>query len=249
MNRAMNGAMSGAKKRAKKRATSRPRPRAGFTLIELLVAISILAIVAVLGWRGLDGIVRARLALTQQMEQTRGMQLAFAQMQSDAEHLADKKALLRDRPNLLAENGRLTLVRTVLAENQPSQIEVVSYRLIDGRLERRESAATRDLLVLDVLWQAALGDTDATPAVLLQTGVAQMTLRTWQGTEWRIATGAVQMQSGTSQSGTSQSTASQTALAALAGANVVPETSGLEVSLLLQDEQTALVKVFLLGPL
>jgi len=33
------------------------RRRAGFTLIELLVAISVLAVVAVLGWRGLDGIV------------------------------------------------------------------------------------------------------------------------------------------------------------------------------------------------
>ena len=49
----------------------------GFTLVELLVAISILAIVAVLGWRGLDGIVRARVALTAQMEQTRGMQLVY----------------------------------------------------------------------------------------------------------------------------------------------------------------------------
>ena len=64
----------------------------GFTLIELLVAISILAIVAVLGWRGLDGIVRARVALTDQMETTRGMQLAFAQMQSDCEHMADADA-------------------------------------------------------------------------------------------------------------------------------------------------------------
>ena len=33
---------------------------AGFTLIELLVAIGILAMVAVLGWRGLDSIVRSR---------------------------------------------------------------------------------------------------------------------------------------------------------------------------------------------
>ena len=37
----------------------------GFTLIELLVAISILAIVAVLGWRGLDAIVRARVSLNE----------------------------------------------------------------------------------------------------------------------------------------------------------------------------------------
>ncbi len=56
----------------------------GFTLVELLVAIGILAIVAVLGWRGLDSIVRARIALSAEIESTRGMQLAFAQMQSHA---------------------------------------------------------------------------------------------------------------------------------------------------------------------
>jgi general secretion pathway protein J len=39
--------------------TSSRRQR-GLTLIELLVAISVLAFVAVLGWRGLDSIVRAR---------------------------------------------------------------------------------------------------------------------------------------------------------------------------------------------
>ena len=66
----------------------RAHPPRGFTLVELLVAISILAIVAVLGWRGLDGIVRARTTLTQQMETTRGMQLAFAQMQIQAHNEA-----------------------------------------------------------------------------------------------------------------------------------------------------------------
>ena len=58
---------------------------AGFTLIELLVAIGILAMVAVLGWRGLDSIMRSREVLTGQLEQARGMQLAFAQMQGMAE--------------------------------------------------------------------------------------------------------------------------------------------------------------------
>ncbi|HEY0587408.1 MAG TPA: prepilin-type N-terminal cleavage/methylation domain-containing protein, partial [Pseudoduganella sp.] len=78
----------------------------GFTLIELLVAITVLAIVAVLGWRGLDGIVRSREQLTLNMEQTRGTQLTFAQMQSDLEQIADKP-LLRERQNMLAENNRL----------------------------------------------------------------------------------------------------------------------------------------------
>ena len=109
----------------------------GFTLIELLVAISILAMVAVLGWRGLDGIVRARVALTEQMETTRGMQLAFAQMQSDCEHMADAGVLDR-RPYLQAENDRLTLIRQSFVENEPMRLQVVSYRIRDGVLSRRE---------------------------------------------------------------------------------------------------------------
>jgi general secretion pathway protein J len=99
--------------------------------------------------------------------------------------------------------------------------------LIDGKLTRRESSATRDLIALDALWQAALSDTDTRPAVLLQTGVAQMALRLWQGGEWRPATNSLQSQS----------------VATLAA----PAASGLEVALTLQG--ASLVKVFLLGPL
>lgn len=47
------------------RMQKRARITSGFTLIELLVAITVMAIVAVLGWRGLDGIVRARLTLNE----------------------------------------------------------------------------------------------------------------------------------------------------------------------------------------
>ena len=54
------------------------RHHSGFTLIELLVAISVLGFVAVLGWRGLDSITRARESLNHELEQTRGMQLAVS---------------------------------------------------------------------------------------------------------------------------------------------------------------------------
>jgi general secretion pathway protein J len=214
-------------------------------LIELLVAISILAIVAVLGWRGLDGIVRAREVLTQQMEQSRGMQLAFAQMQSDAEHLASAR-IVRQRQNLLVEEGRLTLVRTVLAENEPARVAVVAYRLSNGLLVRSESNATRDLIALDALWQAALSGTDpaAATGVALQAGVAGMALRTWQGGEWRSATAAL-----TSANVNAAATAAAAAAAGVPEAVSVQVPTGLEVALQLQGQSTALVKVFLLGPL
>ena len=157
----------------------------GFTLIELLVAITVLAIVAVLGWRGLDSILRSRVQLTQQMEYTRGIQLAFAQMQNDLEQLADSKVIGAARQNLVADNTRLVFIRLQSPENGATHLAVVSYRLRDGVLTRRESPPTRDLTQLDVLWQAALSDTDTTPDVALQANVTQMNVRLWENNAWQ----------------------------------------------------------------
>jgi general secretion pathway protein J len=199
----------------------------GFTLVELLVAIGILAMVAVLGWRGLDGIVRARVALTDQMEMTRGMQLAFAQMQSDCEHAADATMLGR-RPFLQPADNRLTLVRTVFNENEPARLQVIAYRLVNGQLQRRESKSTRDLVELDALWQASLSDTDPTPAVTLQGGVESMGVLVWQNNAWQ------------------KQAQPQTAAAAQGG--VVPNAvTGVQVVLASRGFPQPLTKSFLLG--
>jgi len=200
----------------------------GFTLIELLVAIAVLAIVAVLGWRGLDAIVRSRATLTSQMDQTRGLQLAFAQMESDCENLTTSGDL-HGRSNLQAQADSLTLVRSVFAENDATRLQVVSYRVRNGVLTRRESAGTRDLVQLDALWQAAINDTDPTPGVVLQEGVAGLAMRLWVNDNWRPAIGAVTQ---------------QPAAAPAINANV---PTGLEVAVQMGSQETALIKVFLLG--
>lgn len=206
-----------------------PRARhKGLTLVELLVAISVLGFVAVLGWRGLDSIVRARIALTSDLEQTRGMQLAFAQLQSDCAHLVSP-ANLPNRVPLAIEQGRLTLVRTVFADNQPSRLQVITYRVNDGMLTRRESAATRDLRELDTLWQAAVNDTDTGQAVTLQSDVAAMTIRLWINGGWRTEADAVITIGGSTATATPS----------------VP--TGLEVTMQLRGRDTGLLKIFLLG--
>lgn len=199
-----------------------PRRHGGFTLVELLVAISILAIVAVLGWRGLDGIIRSRTALTDEMAVTRGLQLTFAQIQSDSANLAFG-INLNNRPAIHAADGRLTLVRMAMTENEPTRLQVVSYRVRDdGVLVRRESNATRDLRELDTLWQAALSDTDTAASVALQTGVQSITMHYWINTEWRPAAGV--------------------------DTSTVKPT-GLEVTLSVQGQQVPMVKSYLLGEL
>ena len=208
---------------------ARPQRSAGFTLIELLVAIGILAMVAVLGWRGLDSIVRSREVLNAQLEQSRGMQLTFAQMQSDCDHLAGASSvnaatntLLNGRANLSAETDRLILVRQAASEQQPQQLQVVTYRLIGGVLTRRESNGTRDLAVLDTLWQAARDDTDTSNAdVALMHGVDSMVMRGWSNGAWNVLT---------------------------AGATISTQVPGLEVTLQMPGQDAGLSKVFLLGP-
>ena len=218
----------------------RAHPPRGFTLVELLVAISILAIVAVLGWRGLDSIVRARVALTQQMETTRGMQLAFAQMQSDCEHIAQRD-VVDQRPYLLVAADRLTLVREVFAENQPSRLQVVAYRIVNGTLMRRESQPTRDLVQLDALWQAVTSDADTNPAVALQAGVTGMQVATWLNNSWRQ--GGVDP--GANAAGTVR--AQDQPQLPDQPAQVSNEPTGLQVALQSQNLQQPMVKSFLLG--
>ena len=207
---------------------------AGFTLIELLVAIGILAMVAVLGWRGLDSIVRSREVLNAQLDQSRGMQLTFAQMQSDCDHLAGagsaagvSNTLLNGRANLSAEQDRLILVRLAASELEPQQLQVVTYRLLGGVLTRRESNGTRDLAVLDTLWQAARDDTDtSSAAVVLMRGVDSMALRGQRSLTSSAAPEWITLSNGSK----------------------TDDLVGIDVTLQLPGQAAGLSKVFLLGP-
>ena len=69
------------------RKSGRARGVRGFTLIELLVGISIMALMAVLGWRGLDGMARAQEPTRKRADELLRVQAALGQWGADLDAL------------------------------------------------------------------------------------------------------------------------------------------------------------------
>ena len=218
--------------------SDRRASEAGFTLIELLVAISVLAFVAVLGWRGLDSITRARESLNRELEQTRGLQLAFAQWQTDCANAVDA-ATLDGHPPLVIEGARLTVARRVQAEGQPGALQLVTWRLREGVLSREESPPTRDLSRLEPWWRIA--QSGSAQSARLQSGVRSLGLRVWanDGRGWRSW-----------ESGTSALISRGALMNPQAGTTATQIVwQGLEVSLQLEDRPAPMSKIFMMGVL
>jgi general secretion pathway protein J len=210
----------------------------GFTLIELLVAISILAIVAIMGWRGLDSIVRARLILNEELTQSRGSQLIFAQLENDCAHIASE-VILPKREILRTLPQQIFLIRSVDEENRAPSLQVVAYRLHEGVIYRRASSATRSLVELQTMWDSAMAGSDNFPQVALANKVQSLELRTWDRSEntWRVSTGDAPIYSAGQKSGT----------VLTVDGNDTPLKTGLEVSMQVQGMEFPLLKIFLLG--
>ena len=69
------------------RRQSASKPCGGFTLIELLVAISVMALLAVLSWRGLDGMARSQAQTSQRADEVLNLQAGLDQWKVDLDSL------------------------------------------------------------------------------------------------------------------------------------------------------------------
>ena len=66
----------------------RPNRACGFTLIELMVAITVMSLLAVLSWRGLDGMARAQAQTSLRADQVLTLQAGLAQWKIDLDALS-----------------------------------------------------------------------------------------------------------------------------------------------------------------
>ena len=120
------------------RAAARARAR-GFTLIEMLVAIALLAVIALLSWRGLDATIRGRDDIASNLAQTRLLGRYFSQLQFDLTNLVTPDEVFG--PPLRIRPGELVMVRHLGVGGGPTQMQVVRYQLRGGSRAQRVAAA------------------------------------------------------------------------------------------------------------
>ncbi|KAA1012532.1 prepilin-type N-terminal cleavage/methylation domain-containing protein [Paraburkholderia panacisoli] len=109
----------------------------GFTLIELLVAIAIMAVIAVLSWRGLDQIIRGRTTITNAMEDERVFAQLFDQMRIDARQAASDDE--SGQAAISVSGSTLQIVRQMTLPGTAPRLQVVRYQVSDGRVTRYAS--------------------------------------------------------------------------------------------------------------
>ena len=80
---------------------------AGFTLIEVLVALTIMAVMAMMAWQGVDGIVRARDSGAARLERTLRLNTVVAQWEQDLASIQDSATV----PALVCDGATVRLTR------------------------------------------------------------------------------------------------------------------------------------------
>ena len=156
----------------------------GFTLIEVLVALMAMALMAGLGWRGIDGLLRARAASQARVDQVSILQTALAQWQSDLDSATsvpgnpgipglswDGRVLrILRRASVPDANGAdagLWVVSWSLRALTPDEAEQIGLPRLNPHLGwvRTQSAASADRPTLQQGWDAALSAVDRRSAL------------------------------------------------------------------------------------
>jgi len=128
----------------------------GFTLIELLVAITLMAVMAGLGWRGLDGLMRSRDINQTRVDQTAVLQTVLAQWRSDLDHMTAVPSI--SDAGLAWDGQTLRITRrasTTLFDGGDAGLWVVAWTRRDGRWWRWQSPALQNRRGLLEAWTRA----------------------------------------------------------------------------------------------
>jgi general secretion pathway protein J len=163
--------------------TRRP---SGFTLVEVMVALAVLALIAALGWQGIDGIVRTRDASRERLEAMLRLNTVLAQWEADLGALQATP----DVPPLAFDGRTLRLTRRT-----DEGLQIVAWAVREGadgapgsRWQRWAGAPVTTRSGLQEQWlrsQQLLGNEPG--QITLAGGVNGWQLYFWRDNAWTNA--------------------------------------------------------------
>lgn len=237
--------------RTRRRADARFRAQLGFTILELLVAVALLAVLALLSWRGMGSVIAGRDSIVERSDELRALTVVMSQMEEDLRRSWAVRLLGLSVPPVGFTVGddreppSLTILREAPGDDT-TQIQRVVWRLRDGRIERGFSAwtvpipgVTNPVPDIPFTWQPVVG------------GIEALELRGWlEGRGWLPAPSLATSQAAELAAETARAEqlarAAQTGQAPQAGATTPAATSalvtGVEMVLVRRGER--IVRVF-----
>ncbi|HWS75527.1 MAG TPA: prepilin-type N-terminal cleavage/methylation domain-containing protein [Quisquiliibacterium sp.] len=140
----------------------------GFTLIELLIAVSLMAVLAVMGWRGLDSVVRGREHITESSDALRALSVTFTQLEDDLRRSWPARLMNPGMPPIAfveevpGAPPAMHLLRELPPDSGAAQLQRVVWRLRGGVLERGFGAfvmpaADGAMQAPQLTWQPLIG--------------------------------------------------------------------------------------------
>ncbi len=128
----------------------------GFTLIELLIAITLMAVLAGLSWRGLDSLMRSRDITQAQVDKTAVLQTVLAQWQADLNAVQPVPSIAD--AGVLWDGRTLRITRRASAwraDGADAGLWVVAWTLRNNQWLRWQSAPLQTRGALQQAWANA----------------------------------------------------------------------------------------------
>jgi general secretion pathway protein J len=158
----------------------------GFTLIELLIAITLMAVLAGLSWRGLDSLMRSRDITQAQVDKTAVLQTVLAQWQADLNAVQPVPSIAD--AGVLWDGRTLRITRRATAwsaDGADAGLWVVAWTLRGNQWLRWQSAPLQTRAALQQAWAHAerWGQNPSTDDAAFETSL--IPLDAWQLTYFR----------------------------------------------------------------